>query len=427
MDLSTLLDAVDLRKLARRALLAPGADTAPGKPTPTPEDPVINPEKLPDVAKWASAGFTLLTAILTFFSVKEGVLDRLLRADPTAALWVFILVGLGVVCGVLAPAFAATTRLRTTPIVLLVLVIAAFTWRLLDDLQEEGQILLTRSMTVLVAVALLLSAWLLWGTSIALMAAVLLVGIAALSMGLYGAAKLSVLTKAYPTEPRVVAQVTRADTGDSIAVTVKASRQDDASLLLILVGDAGTEGDADQERIEAGTEISRAVVPADAGGQVDASYSFPLDLADWRSVSVRVCGAPPSDDPARAGTLCPGGGEVARIAGDIPGEATVSGSFAAGAATPGQASRAAATLTGRAVAPGDRVVASVHRRPAGGADVLVSEAVLSPGQTGDLTWTTGEISAAPGEVLVLTWCPCVEDDVAICLGRTGRTVATFAG
>src|SRR5690606_24411340 len=61
-----------------------------------------------ELARWLASGFTLLAGVLTFFGVKEDVLDRALVQFPYAAMLVFCLVG-GAVVAAVAVAVLPTT------------------------------------------------------------------------------------------------------------------------------------------------------------------------------------------------------------------------------------------------------------------------------------------------------------------------------
>ncbi|NUT91354.1 MAG: hypothetical protein HOY78_04930, partial [Saccharothrix sp.] len=60
-------------------------------------------EAVKGAAQWAAGGFTALTAILTFFGIQGGYLTELLQAQQTASMLIFCLIGLGLLCGLVAP------------------------------------------------------------------------------------------------------------------------------------------------------------------------------------------------------------------------------------------------------------------------------------------------------------------------------------
>ena len=69
-------------------------------------------DSLDQVAKWVAGGFVLASGLLAGLGIKDDRLTRILRNEPRGALFVFVMIGLGVVGGVVAPAISKTIRVR---------------------------------------------------------------------------------------------------------------------------------------------------------------------------------------------------------------------------------------------------------------------------------------------------------------------------
>lgn len=97
---------------------------------------IIVSNDLEKAFNWAAAGFTAVSAILVFFGIKEGVLDQALRLNAASTLCIFVLLGVGVLCALFAPAVDQTSRMRFWPIPLAVLMMLAATRFYLPDLDD---------------------------------------------------------------------------------------------------------------------------------------------------------------------------------------------------------------------------------------------------------------------------------------------------
>ena len=366
--------------------------------------------KLGDVARWAAAGFTALVAILTFFGIKEAVLDQLLRSAPTAALFVFLLVGLGVVSSLFAPALVATKRVYGTWIVVAVTVIALLTWMILPNLDEStDQSRITLQMSVLVLLVLVLLAFLLIRVPVSITAALLIFAVACISMGLYGAAKLSVLSKTFSIEPQVTATIKKADDRQVLEAVVQAKRQDKKVLFLSLVGirnQVATDGKDEQEQEQV---LGKNRLPPDAAGEISATVSFPIVTSTWHQFIVRTCDAEP----------CSAQDERVRLAGELPEAMRLSGTL-----TPGSASGAVtATIDADGIPKDKSLTVTVIRERGGRTGNLARLAVLSNG-SGVAAWKGTIRSLRNGDRLILR-CQLCSLGLQKCKGRKAE-VATLA-
>jgi hypothetical protein len=367
-----------------RVVLAEDADPA-----------ILNSAALNDVAKWSAAGFTALAAILTFFGIKEGVLDRLLRADPTAALFVFILVGLGVLSGIIAPAFETTKRIYVFFVVFAVTTLAVLTWLIMPNLDQEGRGSITLGMSLGLLVTLIAAAVVLNRVPVSLKAAVLVFGVACTSIGLYGAAKLSVLSKTFGLEPQVTATIRVTEGRDVLDVSVSAERQDDKVLLVEAIGVRNVSVNGVKGRQE--HSLGAVRLAPDGTGVISTTVSFPVVRSAWHKFIVRSCDAESCSSQNCSTESCSTGIERLRLAGTLPELAP----RLSGALGPGSSRRTARATVKAEAMPADMGLAvSVIRYRAGTATRLGRAAVLSNGN-GIAAWAGTLRSMKRGDRLVL--------------------------
>ena len=342
----------------------------------------VDPGKLPEVAKWAAAGFVVLASIVTFLGVQGGVLDRVLRQGAVTSLWIFTLVGGGLLCAVLAPAFSARRWVRLSVPAVVVVLLGLVTWLRLPRIEGDDSVGLPPAagwaiFAGLVVVALLLSRW-----HLPVVAAVLTVGIAALSMGLYGATKASVVATASVPTPQVTATLS-AEQGGMITVDVFA-RGRDAPVQLSVYGFGGPDDDAD-----AGALLGMASIRPDDAGEIDDSTTFLLNPAAWQRVSVRTCNPPQCPRSEEALTLTTGQGLFTTT--------RISGTFSRGKGV------AHAAVDGSALPPGCVLTISVYRKTPVLPKVAVFTARLTPDDTGRISWTHDDVPVAASEELQLRY------------------------
>jgi hypothetical protein len=351
----------------------------------TDTDPLFDADGLDSATTWTAAGFTALTAVLTFFGIKEGILDRLLRANQTAALWIFILIGLGLVLGLATPALKKDVRMPAFPLVLALLVLTLLTLHFLPNVEGEKKDSATNTLAlgVLVFLGAAALALLFIKAHLPLVVAVLAVAVTATSMGLYGAAKLSVLSTTFTGDSRVTAALEKNDSGEQVKVGVLANRTENKILELDVfgvVGDPNSSGEG---------LIGRARLAPDDAGAIDASLVFPVAASQWDWISVRACDPPQCASSAERVGLSGGRGS-----GQLLG---ISGTLSRGAPDAG----INASLVADHVPGGCTVVALVYRLPAAGEPVLAYTASLRPDAAGAATWTPANLPGSTGERLSL--------------------------
>ena len=266
-------------------------EAADSQPPPKHKKPWLDPTKGADAAKPLALGFTALTAVLTFFGIQGGALDRILGQSPYAILWIFALIGAGVLAAILAVAIDSDPDPRVSvPWFIVVLgVAAAITWLLvpLHEPAVDGTALLgslytlgdTLAFILFVLVVVVLAA-LADGRYTTLVAATLAISVAALALGLYGATALSLRSKAEPVSPRASADVTTTDSGaQTLKLDLRAGRiPADRSLRLVFADGADLLGKVD--------------VAPDANGDINQKISFPLPLEGFAGLRVFACRVP---------------------------------------------------------------------------------------------------------------------------------------
>ncbi|KAA1400187.1 hypothetical protein [Aeromicrobium ginsengisoli] len=248
------------------------------------DDP-FDPESLDGLATWTGIGFTTLSGVLTFIGTKDGYLQRILAENATASMWVFVLVGLGVVASLFAMATKTTVHVYAAWVIAAALALATISARLFDDFGETtitGKMLLV--CVVLAAVALVWTASV--GTTIALPAALLAVAVAATSMGLYGGVKLSVASRSLPEELQTRASLETKGGRDFVKVTVAGSQQKNSVGTVQVVIQDARKNKAGKFPLRI---IGRAKFAPDTSNDVAETFNFPIDLASSRRVFVQSC------------------------------------------------------------------------------------------------------------------------------------------
>jgi hypothetical protein len=381
------------RRCISRHVVAPG-----GSPS------QFETHALNEVAKWSIATFSLVGGIATFFGIREGALDRLLRADPKAALWIFVLVGLGVICGLLAPAFAEGGRVFLSWVPLVIAALGFVSWLLFPDIDDgaSGARPETRSwlarrdvplwLVIALLLALIISAVLLHCVPVPTTAAVLLLAVASASMGLYGATKLSVTSKAFPVEPSIRASVEAGDGVHVVKIVVVAARRDGRPLHLSLVGVIHSSATAPDSVTE--VSLGEAEVPPDATGDINTSLSFPVNVTDWNIILVRSCDGEAVCSSTNAKSM--------QLTGALPEPfPRVAGSVRP--VDPGRGGEM--TLTATALPSDTRIDATIYRRRRG-ADTKIATATLVGDTTGAARWTSLITAGNVGDELILRYSVC---------------------
>jgi hypothetical protein len=363
-------------------------------------DKLLNPEGLTKATDWAAVGFTALAAVLTFFGIKDGLLDRLLRSDPTGALWIFILVGIGVVCALFAPAVQKRATVHATPVLLVLLALGGLTLYFLrnitgEDRREGTNVVAVAAIAFLVALLIALR-----DVKAPAAAALLVIGVASASMGLYGAAKLSVLSKSFATDSRITATLATTESGERVNVTVLANQREHNELYVQVVGNSSSPAPGLPQLAIIGT----ARLAADDAGDIDASLAFPVNSPVWDTISVRACDRRP----------CLRASEVVQLLGGraLSSEHRVSGTLSPGATE----SSATATLSGSVMPPGSTMIGSIYRVGADGAETLLAQSSMTPDTAGAATWSPVNVRGAADAVLVLRY--------RICSPQEGNCPAT---
>ncbi|MDQ1712935.1 MAG: hypothetical protein QOE45_2385 [Frankiaceae bacterium] len=360
------------------------------------EDPeFLDPAKLDAAAKWTAGGFTLLTAVLTFFGIKEGVLDRLLRSPSAAgAVFVFSLIGLGVVCSLLGPAFRVNKHARVRWLIGAVAVIGALTWWYVHP--AGGRSLRP---VVVGAVLVVLTARLLWQARLSLVAVVVLLGVAATSFGLYGAANLSVQAKTFPDEPRLVASLETADGHEVVKVVAKVAKFEDRRLLVTVIGRHAESGTPSGPVIkDIGVVLGRSILTPDGVGDIDATVSVPVVSTQWATLSAGYCAL-----GTGAETCLPI--DVVTFRGR-PDEGTP---HVGAAIAPGTAAGTLHATVGAFGVPASTTIAVRLNRIRAGATVTLAFATIAPGKDGTATWAADVTATKPNDVFTVTYVACAPD------------------
>ena len=288
---------------------APPAPPPPAAGPPAPPAPCDSADELDKVAKWLAGAFVLLSTVLTFIGIKEGQLDRILRNEPRAALFVFLLVGLAVIGGVVAPAVHPDKRIRLGLVVLALGVPVAVAGPFLPDI-GEGPGISGIWAGVAIAGGLLLVgviAFFLFNLVTSLKAGTIAVALLLFAIGMYGAFKLGVAGKAAKDRPGITAAFSTKDATPVVSVGLKASGlRTDEHLSGTVWGYGSRTTNRELDSFPCGENcllLYAFRIGADDTGAVDTTFDVPLTPGDFARVSIRtlVCHGQALDRSATPG------------------------------------------------------------------------------------------------------------------------------
>lgn len=364
------------------------------------------------LGQWIGRGFVLLIVILTFFSIKDGELDRIITEQARPAFWVFLMVGGGVVLSYVSATLNAKFASPTWFTVAACTVLGLITGVLLKNLNdpEVGLSIEFRRLTDFLFVGLFIAGTLLAVVSfiadwrMPLPVSVLLVAVFATVVGLYGVAKLAVVSKGLPDHLKVRAATQHTSQGDVIQVRVLGRNQPADGTGTIRISGVRYRTDSREETSR--RIIGSAAFAQDRTTNIQETFTFPVTLTDWDSFVIDEC----------AGERCgpvKGEDEVARIPGQrIAAPADLSGEILA---NPGRA--LTFSVQGHGVAPGTGARIRITRGP--GERVLVTTAWAIGDAHGAMAWRTTLPQGKSGETYRLRAKVC--DSPAACHQSTSVT------
>jgi MFS family permease len=431
---------------------------------------VLLVDKLGNASKWAAGGFTALSAVLLFFGIKDGVLDQALRLNPLAALCVFMLLGIGVVGSLFTGAInpnhripmwilitavgammlvsaallpnvevaAQTEKLaavkpgdalrRAIPwiLVFIVGVLAAlaiptlFTIAADQNAKRKRQLYVAGGLAIIVLlgviaytvvetnfqailsliVAVLFLIGIAWsiagGKLMSSAAALLILAVTATSIGLYGASKLSVESKMLAVEPQVSAVLEESKEGAVLKVSALAARMRGDSLKVTVKGQVRTDQMMSASGDDGWEEIWHEVLQPSGLDEINATVPVPLQLTRWEFLRVSHCKV----DKQTGAEHCAADSQVFQVR-NPRGGAEVTGHIEARSAK-----SLDVTLTGKDVAPLNRIEAEVCRVRKGAHATQLAYATLTPDDQGALSWKPSVPAGKEGDALVLQYKEC---------------------
>ncbi|MGY1702772.1 hypothetical protein [Geodermatophilus sp. SYSU D00766] len=260
------------------------------------------------------------------------------------------------------------------------------------------------------AVFLLFTACIAWAfvvdASFAAAAGIIILGVVATSLGLYGAAKLSVESKLLAVTPKVTAALATEDDQPVVRIRAEASRLSGQHLRIWIDGtprlDMGQPPDAPVSDVDGVGEdpvhLWTSILQPDALDSVDWELDVPILRERWEMLFVHHCivNAEGSEDE------CSEDGETTVLAMNNPQR----GMELTGHIVAKSASSLQVTLRGIGVAPGIRIVAEVCRVNRDGQGSHLASATLAPDVNGQLTWSPEVPAGTIGDVLLLRYKEC---------------------
>jgi hypothetical protein len=256
-------------------------------------------------------------------------------------------------------------------------------------------------------------------SSLPAVAGIIILGVAATSLGLYGAAKVSVGTKIIAVTPQVSASLEQEGGQTFLKIVAVASRMRDAKLLISLAGTPRIQKVQARDRmvtdLRDGTgttqeeiKIWRSVLQPNSLDEINTTLTIPLTSTRWENVTVRhhcqadepstgegerSCKAQAESQDLQLGNLTPDAGT--EITGHI-------------VATSAKSLRV--TLTGRNVTWGSQIQAEICRAHNGSDVRQLAFATLTPDVTGAVTWNFPVPAGGNGDELILQYRQCPPGD-----------------
>ncbi|TCO55642.1 hypothetical protein [Actinocrispum wychmicini] len=235
-------------------------------------------EGLASMAKWAAGGFTLLTGVLTVLGFEGGALMRLVTADPVPAIFVFILVGLGTLCGLLS--VAVEKKPIQVPVVIGgIIVIGGLAMPILPNVADQTEKLWVNVAVIVVFAVLVAVSVKFRSRHLPWSAALVIVAVAVIGLGVYGAVKVAVVSRIVDNGASVSAELGN-EARPVLKLHVKTTlppniNQLDLQVLAINGGDK---------------ELLRVNLPSDNSGEIDQTISVPITLGNGATdIVVRHC------------------------------------------------------------------------------------------------------------------------------------------
>ena len=237
---------------------------------------------------------------------------------------------------------------------------------------------------------------------------VIVLGVAATSLGLYGAAKLSVGSKLLAVDPRVTAAVGTAEEQPVLSIDVEAARLRGKMVKVWVTGTPrldieaipGESASTVDEELRTTSTIWTSTLEPDALDSVDSEINVPLLPSRWEELSVNHCIV---DATAATGPDCRKGSRESTV---LTMSNMTRGMELTGRIEPVEPKVLEVSLVGEGVAPGTRIVAQLCRRDAEGQRSNLVLATLAPDSDGEVDWSF-ELPVGPdGESVELQYMQC---------------------
>lgn len=267
---------------------------------------VDDPKAISGALTVLSGGFGLLSTLLAYFGIRDGTLNDLVRTEPTAAVWVCLLIGSGVALSLVIPALSFQWKIPFAIPVFSLVAIAALNLAVLPDPSSPAfgfmQKLTTLSVSniakyVIAGLVLLLGVVSLCKrVTVEAPIALLLVAVIFVGAGLYGAAAIIASQLGYPEKPAVSALIS----DNTLSVTVHAGLRPPQNQITIMVTGLPPETyEKEQAMLLRDSILARKLVTGNRNGVFDASLTTPINAAEWNKIRVWACSTT-QGDPAGA-------------------------------------------------------------------------------------------------------------------------------
>jgi hypothetical protein len=337
--------------------------------------------KLGKATKFAAAGFTALTGLLTYLGIQGGILDRIIAKDVTATLWVFLCIGGGLVAALLSATLRPEPTVPFWLVVVAVSIPLASTRFLVKPLRPGitfPTVVYFCGILLLLIFAIALD---IQGRRIQLTAGLVILAVFSTCIGLYSGVKVAVRGKSEISTHSVQAALEPDGPRYALRVEVKGSHIDRAYRLEVH-GISSRTGAVNAS--EKGNLGVATLIPGE-DGVIDQPLHFPVEPDRWGGFSVWLCKA----------KVCEPAHEEVRLLGRRSGsKARPNGNIV----TAGKKLRLIYTASG--LNEGEKAFINVGVGPRTKPHSILT-ARLFPDATGSITWQATLPRAKKGQWLML--------------------------
>lgn len=249
-------------------------------------------------------------------------------------------------------------------------------------------------------------------TSLPTAAGIIIIGVAATSLGLYGASKLSVESKMALAEPQVSATLEQQDGQSALRIVAAASNMRDRRLQITVWGQPRVGYIDPRALAEPYTVLWKGVLEPGDLDDINSTIAVPLALPRWDRLVIEHCKLmQPGGRPVRPGEMQCKDNDEQRTTLDTRGTVldtrnTIGRAETTGYIVANSAKSLQVMVSGRYIPPGDRLEVELCRVRKRAHAKQLAFATLTADASGALTWKALVPAGLNGDALVLQYRQC---------------------